>query len=280
MKVIDSHQHFWDPSRGDYHWMPKDNPILNRKYEVKDLSEASGLIDLHKTILVQAAATNAETEYMLHIAESSDLVCGVVGWVNFEDKNQLNQLRIFSKHPKFIGVRPMIQDIPDENWVLNKNFDIFFKSIIDLDLSFDALGFPIHLENFYIIASKYPTIRFVIDHLMKPKIYNNKQEEFIHWKKGMSKLSRLDNVYCKFSGMVTEACENWDEQDLKPYSDEILNLFTDKKIMWGSDWPVCNLRTNYLGWYNAAINLTNELSLAEKQNIFYNNSINFYKLKL
>ena len=280
MKVIDSHQHFWDPSRGDYHWMPKDNPILNRKYEVKDLSEASGSIDLHKTILVQAAATNAETEYMLHIAESSDLVCGVVGWVNFEDKNQLNQLRIFSKHPKFIGVRPMIQDIPDENWVLNKNFDIFFKSIIDLDLSFDALGFPIHLENFYIIASKYPKLRFVIDHLMKPKIYNNKQEEFIHWKKGMSKLSRLDNVYCKFSGMVTEACENWDEQDLKPYSYEILNLFTDKKIMWGSDWPVCNLRTNYLGWYNAAINLTNELSLAEKQNIFYNNSINFYKLKL
>jgi L-fuconolactonase len=280
MKVIDSHQHFWDPSRGDYHWMPKDNPILNRKYEVKDLSEASGSIDLHKTILVQAAATNAETEYMLHIAESSDLVCGVVGWVNFEDKNQLNQLRIFSKHPKFIGVRPMIQDIPDENWVLNKNFDIFFRSIIDLDLSFDALGFPIHLENFYIIASKYPKLRFIIDHLMKPKIYNNKQEEFIHWKKGMSKLSRLDNVYCKFSGMVTEACENWDEQDLKPYTDEILNLFTDKKIMWGSDWPVCNLRTNYLGWYNAAINLINELSLAEKQNIFYNNSINFYKLKL
>ena len=280
MKVIDSHQHFWDPSRGDYHWMPKDNPILNRKYEVKDLSEASGSIDLHKTILVQAAATNAETEYMLHIAESSDLVCGVVGWVNFEEKDQLNQLRIFSKHPKFIGVRPMIQDIPDENWVLNKNFDIFFKSIIDLDLSFDALGFPIHLENFYIIASKYPTLRFVIDHLMKPKICNNKQEEFIHWKKVMSKLSRLDNVYCKFSGMVTEACENWGEQDLKRYVDEILNLFTDKKIMWGSDWPVCNLRTNYLGWYNAAINLTNELSLAEKQNIFYNNSINFYKLKL
>ena len=280
MKVIDSHQHFWDPSRGDYHWMPKDNPILNRKYEVKDLSEASGSIDLHKTILVQAAATNAETEYMLHIAENSDLVCGVVGWVNFEEKDQLNQLRIFSKHPKFIGVRPMIQDIPDENWVLNKNFDIFFKSIIDLDLSFDALGFPIHLDNFYIIASKYPTLRFVIDHLMKPKICNNKQEEFIYWKKVMSKLSKLDNVYCKFSGMVTEACENWDEQDLKPYADEILNLFTDKKIMWGSDWPVCNLRTNYLGWYNAAINLTNELSLAEKENIFYNNSINFYKLKL
>ena len=131
MKIIDSHQHFWNPSRGDYHWMPKDHSILNQKYEVKDLSQVSDAIDLHKTILVQAAATNAETEYILNIAKNSDLVCGVVGWVNFKDKNQLEQLKIYSKHPKFLGVRPMIQDIPDENWVLNQNFDIFFKSLID-----------------------------------------------------------------------------------------------------------------------------------------------------
>lgn len=279
MKVIDSHQHFWDPSRGDYHWMPKDNLILNRKYEVKDLIQVSESIDLYKTVLVQAAATNTETEYMLNIAEGSDLVCGVIGWVNFEDQNQLEQLKIFSKHPKFLGVRPMIQDIPDENWVLNKNFDTFFKNIINLELSFDALGFPVHLENFYKIATKYPSLRFMIDHLMKPKICNNKQEEFIHWQKGMNKLSKLENVYCKFSGMVTEACENWTEQDLKPYVDEILNLFTDKKILWGSDWPVCNLRTNYLGWYNAATNLLKDLSVDEKQNIFYNNAKKFYKLK-
>jgi len=280
MKIIDAHQHFWDPSRGDYSWMPQDNKILNRKYDLEDLAKDSRSIDLYKTVLVQAAATNAETEYMLNIAENSDLVSGVVGWVNFEDPNQLKQLKTFAKNPKFVGVRPMIQDIPDKNWVLNKDFDIFFKTIIDLDLSFDALGFPIHLDNFYIIASKYPSLRFVIDHLMKPKICNNNQEEFIHWQKGINKLSKLENVYCKFSGMVTEACEKWTEQDLKPYVDEILNLFTDKKIMWGSDWPVCNLRTNYLGWYNSATNLTKELSLAERQNIFYNNAKRFYKLKI
>ena len=118
--------------------MPKDNPILNRKYEVKELSQVSESIDLRKTILVQAAATNEETNYMLAIAENSDLVSGVVGWVNFEDPNQLEQLKSFAKNPKFVGVRPMIQDIPDKNWVLNKDFDIFFKTIIDLDLSFDA----------------------------------------------------------------------------------------------------------------------------------------------
>ena len=280
MKIIDAHQHFWDPSRGDYSWMPRDNKILNRKYDLKDLAKDSKSIELHKTVLVQAAATNAETEYMLNIAENSDLISGVVGWVNFEDPNQLEQLKTFTKNPKFVGVRPMIQDIPDENWVLNKDFDIFFKTIIDLDLSFDALGFPIHLENFYIIASKYPSLRFVIDHLMKPKICNNDPKEFDNWKNIMSKLSNLDNVYCKLSGMVTEACENWTEQDLKPYVDEILNMFTDKKILWGSDWPVCNLRTDYIGWLNTAQNLTNNLSLDQKQNIFYENAIKFYKLKI
>ncbi|MDA7810937.1 amidohydrolase family protein [Candidatus Pelagibacter sp.] len=280
MQIIDAHQHFWDPSRGDYSWMPQDNKILNRKYDLEDLAKDSRSIDLYKTVLIQAAATNAETEYMLNIAENSDLVSGVVGWVNFEDPNQLKQLKTFAKNPKFVGVRPMIQDITDENWVLKKDFDIFFKTIIDLDLSFDALGFPIHLDNFYIIASKYPSLRFIIDHLMKPKICNNDQKEFDHWKNGMSKFYNLDNVYCKFSGMVTEACKNWTEDDLKLYTNEIFQIFTDKKILWGSDWPVCNLRTDYIGWFNTAQNLTNNLSLGQKQNIFYENAIKFYKLKI
>ncbi|MSP10747.1 MAG: amidohydrolase [Pelagibacteraceae bacterium] len=280
MKIIDSHQHFWDPSRGDYSWMPKNDKILTKKYAVKDLIKESKSIKLHKTILVQAAATNAETAYMLDIADKSSLVAGVVGWVNFEDINQLKQLKIFAKNKKFVGVRPMIQDIPDPNWVLNKNFDIFFKTIIKLDLSFDALGFPIHLDNFYFIASKYPSLRFVIDHLMKPKICKNNKKDFQYWKIGINKLSKLDNVYCKFSGMVTEACKNWTEKDLKPYSDEILKAFTDERILWGSDWPVCKLRTNYAGWFNTATNLTNKLNLTQKRNIFYNNVINFYKLKI
>ncbi len=280
MKIIDSHQHFWDPDRGDYSWMPKNDKVLTKKYGVEDLIKESKSINLHKTILVQAAATNAETEYMLNIADKSNLVAGVVGWVNFEDVNQLQKLKLFAKNKKFVGVRPMIQDIPDANWVLNKNFDIFFKTIIKLDLCFDALGFPIHLDNFYFIASKYPSLRFVIDHLMKPKICKNNKKDFQQWKTGINKLSKLDNVYCKFSGMVTEACKNWTEKDLKPYSDEILKVFTDQRIIWGSDWPVCKLRTNYAGWFNTATNLTNKLNLTQKRNIFYNNAIKFYKLKI
>mgnify|MGYP003325180644 FL=1 len=115
---------------------------------------------------------------------------------------------------------------------------------------------------------------------MKPKICKNDKEEFNNWKNKISKLSKLDNVYCKFSGMVTEACDNWTEEDLRPYYEVVLNTFTDKKLMWGSDWPVCKLRTDYKGWLNSSKNLTKDLSLNEKENIFNHNVIKFYNLKI
>jgi len=280
MKIIDSHQHFWNPSRGDYFWMAKDNKTLFRKYGVNDLLKESKNTELFKTVLVQAAPSNQETEYMLGIADSTDLVAGVVGWIDFEDISQIKQLRIFSEHPKLISIRPMIQDIKDVDWMLNKDFNQMFNSLIDLDICFDALGFPVHLDNFYKIAKTYNNLKIVIDHLMKPKICKNDNEEFNDWKNKISKLSKLENVYCKFSGMVTEACDNWNEEDLRPYYEVVLNAFTDKKLMWGSDWPVCKLRTDYKSWLNSSKNLTKDLSLKEKENIFYNNVIKFYNLKL
>ena len=135
MKIIDSHQHFWNPSRGDYFWMAKDNKTLFRKYGVNDLLKESSTTELFKTVLVQAAPTNQETEYMLGISDSTDLVAGVVGWIDFEDINQIKQLKIFSEHPKLVSIRPMIQDIRDVDWMLNKNFNQIFNSLIDLDLS-------------------------------------------------------------------------------------------------------------------------------------------------
>ena len=280
MKIIDSHQHFWNPSRGDYFWMSKDDKTLFRKYGVNDLLKESSTTELFKTVLVQAAPTNQETEYMLGISDSTDLVAGVVGWIDFEDINQIKQLEIFSDHPKLVSIRPMIQDIRDVDWMLNKNFNKIFNSLIDLDICFDALGFPIHLDNFYEIAKTYENLKIVVDHLMKPKICKNDKEEFNNWKNKISKLSKLDNVYCKFSGMVTEACDNWTEEDLRPYYEVVLNTFTDKKLMWGSDWPVCKLRTDYKGWLNSSKNLTKDLSLNEKENIFYHNVIKFYSLKI
>ena len=280
MKIIDSHQHFWNPARGDYFWMAENNKTLFRKYGVIDLLKESKNTELFKTVLVQAAPTNQETEYMLGIADSTDLVAGVVGWINFEDTNQIKQLEIFSKHPKLVSIRPMIQDIKDVDWMLNENFDQIFNSLINLNICFDALGFPVHLDNFYKIAKTYQNLKIVIDHLMKPKICKNDKEEFNDWKNKISKLSKLDNVYCKFSGMVTEACDNWNEEDLRPYYEVVLNAFTDKKLMWGSDWPVCKLRTDYKSWLNSSKNLTKDLSLKEKENIFYNNVIKFYNLKL
>ena len=123
MKIIDSHQHFWDPSRGDYLWMPKDDKILSRIYSETDLILDFKSTNVTNTVLVQAAATNNETEYMLSIADKSKIVSGVVGWINFENPKQLSQLKKFAKHPKFVGIRPMIQDIPDVNWMMNEKLD-------------------------------------------------------------------------------------------------------------------------------------------------------------
>jgi L-fuconolactonase len=280
MKIIDSHQHFWDPSRGDYLWMPKDDKILSRIYSETDLILDFKSTNVTNTVLVQAAATNNETEYMLSIADKSKIVSGVVGWINFENPKQLSQLKKFAKHPKFVGVRPMIQDIPDVNWMMNEKLDWAFKSIMDMNLTFDALGFPQHLENFLILAKKYSSLKIVIDHFMKPKISNNNAREFKNWATGISNLAELKNVYCKFSGIITEHSKNWKENDLKPYTDHILNVFGSERVMWGSDWPVCKLRAEYSEWFNTSQNLTNHLSLEEKENIFGKTAIKFYTLSL
>ena len=165
----------------------------------------------------------------------------MVGWINFENPKQLSQLKKFAKHPKFVGVRPMIQDIPDVNWMMNEKLDWAFKSIMDMNLTFDALGFPQHLENFLILAKKYSSLKIVIDHFMKPKISNNNAREFKNWATGISNLAELKNVYCKFSGIITEHSKNWKENDLKPYTDHVLNVFGSERAMWGSDLSLIHI---------------------------------------
>ena len=280
MTTIDSHQHFWTPSRGDYFWMPENDKILSRTYSIDDLKNEFKKTKVDHTVLVQAAPSNAETEYMLGIADSSEIISGVVGWINFEDPNQIKQLKKFSKHKKFVGVRPMIQDISDVNWMLKKDLNWAFDALIDMNLTFDALGYPKHLDNFFIVAEKHPSLKIVIDHFMKPKICENKPEEFDTWKLGMKKLSELKNVYCKLSGIVTEACENWKEGDLKPYAEHVFNIFGSEKIMWGSDWPVCRLRSEYNKWFNTAKNLTRKLGTKENEDIFGKTAIKFYNLNV
>lgn len=274
---IDSHQHFWTPGRGDYDWMPKDNAILNRVYLPADLAPILQGRGVEATVLVQAAATVEETEYMLGLADGSGFVKGVVGWVDFEKPSDLATLKRLKGHPKFKGVRPMIQDIADDAWMHRDDVQWGYRALIDLDLSFDALGFPRHLEHFLAVLKRYPAMRVVIDHCMKPQIRSHSEASFQHWADGMSRLAET-GAFCKFSALITEANAGWTLADLKPYVDHVLAAFGPERVMWGSDWPVCRLRAEYEGWLAAAEALTAHLPEADRAQVFGGTAARFYRL--
>jgi len=278
MKTIDSHHHFWHPARGDYGWMPVDNPILSRYYGPADFADALHATGVHQTVLVQAAPTVEESEYLLGIADSIPHVVAVVGWVNFEDESQRTTLERLAAHPKFVGVRPMIQDLPDDNWMLRDDVQWAYRAIIDLDLTFDCLGFPRHLDNFRTLLTRFPEMRCVIDHCMKPQIAAHDNSKFSVWAEGMTRLAEDTSAYCKLSGLVTEANTDWSIDQIKPYTNHVINAFTANRIMWGSDWPVVRLRCEYEDVFQLARQLTSDLSLAEQQQIFATSAADFYRI--
>lgn len=275
---IDSHQHFWNPARGDYDWMPKGDPVLDLVYRPSDLTATLARHQIDGTVLVQAAATVAETEYMLGLADASDFIKGVVGWVDFEHPADAKVLERLKAHPKFKGVRPMIQDIPDDNWMLRADVQWAYAALSDLDLTFDALGFPRHLANFLTILKRYPKLRVVIDHCMKPQIRNHNAANFAFWAEGMARLAGETGAFVKFSALITEANPDWSVDALRPYVDHILRVFGPERIMWGSDWPVCRLRAEYDGWISAAKSLTAHLPPDAQAHVYGRTAEQFYRL--
>ncbi len=276
--TVDAHQHYWQPARGDYGWMPENDPILSRPYSPADLNSSLSSSGITQTVLVQAAPSIAETEYLLGIADATPHVAKVVGWINFEDETQLDVLRFFAAHPKFAGVRPMIQDIKDDNWMLRDDVQWAYQAIIDLDLTFDCLGFPQHLDNFHTLLTRYTNMRTVIDHCMKPQFRNHSDISFQQWADGMTALAANTHAYCKLSGLVTECDSDWSVAKLKPYTDHVIEAFGAQRIMWGSDWPVVRLRCEYSDWYQLAQQLTSDLSASQRSRIFGQTAAHFYRI--
>lgn len=278
---IDAHQHYWHPARGDYDWMPQDNATLNRAYLPADLAPALARHRIRGTVLVQAAATVNETEYMLGLADATPSIKGVVGWINFEDAGQLTTLKRLAAHPKFLGVRPMIQDIPDAGWMLREDVQWAYRAIIDLNLTFDALGFPQHLTNLHSLLKRYPMMRVVIDHVMKPQIRDAMagKDAFSDWADGMQRIAEETAAFCKLSGMVTEARDGWQLADLRPFAAHVLTVFGPERTMWGSDWPVCRLQAEYDHWHDIAQALTAHLSNADRAHVFGGSACRFYYLR-
>ena len=275
---IDAHHHFWNPARGDYGWMPEDNATLNRTYNPTDLAPHLAANGIEATILVQAAPTIAESEYMLGIADATPHVAAVTGWVNFENPAHQAELDRLAGHPKFCAVRPMIQDIPDDDWMLRDDVKWGFEAITDLGLRFEALGFPRHLKNFQTVFTQHPEMKVVINHCMKPKIAARNAIQFKAWADGMTQLAKETAAFCKFSALITEANVNWQIEDLRPYAEHVISAFGAERVMWGSDWPVCRLRGEYADWRAAAQVLTAGCTDAEQAAIYGGTANRFYDL--
>jgi len=272
---VDSHQHFWKLSRGDYSWMTPDMKKLYKDFFPSDLEPLIKEKNISKTIIVQAADTVAETEFTLKLAEDHEFVAGVVGWVDLESPKTKETIDKLCESKFLKGVRPMIHDIENDEWMLQDNLNENINYLATKNLTFDALVRPQHLKHLIKFVQKFDFLPIVIDHIAKPKILNS---EIGEWKKDMQVLSGHQNVFCKFSGILTEVGENYSKTQIEPYVDFILNLFSPNKIMWGSDWPVLTMAENYNNWFDLAMDCCNNFSESEKNMIFANTAKNFYNI--
>ncbi len=273
---IDAHQHFWALARCDYGWLTPDLDTIYRDFTPDDLMPLLKAAGIDGTVLVQAAPTVAETEYMLSLADQNAFIKGVVGWVDFEADDVGSQISALDAHPALVGLRPMIQDIADPLWMLGDTLPPAFEAAQRHDLTFDALTLPQHLGPLRQLLERHPKMRVVVDHGSKPLI---KDAILGDWSNNMAALARDTNAWCKLSGLVTEAAADWTIDDLRPYVDHLLNTFGPSRLIWGSDWPVCTLASSYERWCETTDMLLKHLSSAERQAIMGGNAACAYNLR-
>lgn len=277
---IDAHQHFWNPARGDYGWLTPELTQLYRTFEPADLAPLRERAGVQRTVAVQAAPTVEETRYLLDLARGDASIAGVVGWVPMLLRDAPALLAELARHPQFKGIRPMLQDLPDDDWIANPDLAPAVEALIEHDLAFDALIFTRHVEPFETFAKRFPMLRIVIDHGAKPPIRagNVSRGGWQSWADGITRLAKLPHVHCKLSGLATEAAPGWTEATLQPYVDHLLQSFGPARLMWGSDWPVLNLNGDYLLWHSVANSLLAGLSDAQREAVFGANAAAFYRL--
>lgn len=270
---IDSHQHFWQVSRGDYHWMSPDVAALYRDYGPDDLAPLLARHGIERTILVQAAQTVAETRFLLAIADATPFVAGVVGWAEFTDPDAPATIAELAEHPLLVGLRPMVQDIPDDDWLVRPDLAPAFRALVEHDLVFDALVFPRHLSRLLVVADRHPDCTIVVDHGAKPAI---RERSLDPWRADMAAIAARPNTWCKLSGLVTEAGPDWLPEDLRAYVDHLLAVFGPERLLWGSDWPVANLAGGYDPWREATTALLATLPDAGRAAVLGGNAERVY----
>jgi L-fuconolactonase len=274
---IDAHQHLWSYQSNEYAWISENMSVLARDYLPEQLKLEMKMANIDGTIAVQARQTINETQWLLSLARNSAILRGVVGWAPICSASFEQELERLQQEKKLKGLRHVIQDEPDRNFILRPDFNRGISAMTPSGLVYDILIFARQLPPTIQFVDKHPNQVFVVDHIAKPSIKEGVMEP---WRTNIRKLAERQNVYCKLSGMVTEASwSNWSTQNLKPYVDAVLEAFGPNRLMAGSDWPVCLLATSYSGWFATLQQMLHWLSTSEKENIFGGVALRVYRLQ-
>jgi len=274
---IDAHQHFWSYNRDEYGWIGDNMALLKRDFLPPDLKSELVNAGIDGSVSVQARQTIEETRWLLELSEKFDFIKGVVGWVDLRSEDSLRrQLDEFCKSIKFVGVRHVVHDEPEDNFMLHDEFLKGISILKEYDLTYDLLLFPKHLPVARVVVEMFPDQKFVIDHISKPLV---KSHILDPWKEDIKAIAEFSNVYCKLSGMVTEAdWEKWKPDDFQPYLDVVSNAFGTDRIMTGSDWPVCLAAGSYKDVIAVIENYIAGFPMQVQEKILGSNCSEFYNL--
>jgi L-fuconolactonase len=277
MPFIDAHHHLWHYTEKDYGWITDHMSVLRHDFLIPELTAVTKAAGVTGTVVVQARQTVGETEWLLGLAAHHPILKGVVGWVSLIDAGVEGDLARYVASPKLKGVRHVLQDESDDAYMLRADFNRGVSLLQRHSLVFDILIFERHLQHAIEFVDRHPKQIFVVDHVAKPRI---KENIVTPWAERIRELAKRPHVYCKVSGMVTEAdWATWTPKKLKPYFDTVLNAFSPQRLMFGSDWPVATLATTYQQWVDTVKAWIAPLSAPEQERILGGTAIEAYKLQ-
>ena len=273
---IDSHHHLWNYSPAEYGWIGEQMQVLKQDYTSEELKHETHASGIDGTVAVQARQSLIETDWLLELAEAHDVIQGVVGWVPLADTNVSATLDRLADSKWLKGVRHVVHDEPDDRFILGEAFNRGVALLDRYQLAYDILIKARHLKPSIEFVDRHPNQRFIVDHIAKPTIDRDFHEE---WRREFLELAKRPNVDCKFSGVVTEVrTPEWTIEQLQPYGDVAWVAYGPKRLMFGSDWPVCLLRSGYYQWISAVEELSAGLSASEKEAFWGGNAQRAYRL--
>lgn len=270
---IDAHHHFWHYNAGEYGWIS--NQVIQRDFLPADLQEVIAPLGIEGVVSVQARQTLEETRWLLDLASHHEFIRGVVGWVPLLEGDVHQTLQEFVSHPHFKGVRHGLQGEAPE-FMDRPDFNNGIACLKEFDVVYDLLITERHLPKAIEFVDRHPQQIFVVDHIAKPRIADGKIEP---WRTNLRELAKREKVSCKLSGMVTEAeWQHWNSEQLRPYMETVLEAFGAQRVMFGSDWPVCLLASDYARWHNVVVEFIGLLSSDEQARIWGQNAREAYRL--